>query len=174
MGKNYYNSSKDTQVDNKSAELKIIEIFYTNLLKKVKLLAKQESTSNVKINVSQSLILLFFHLIKLFECFKFQKQQVKQFQNILKEFIRLPMTLPRAFFNAMQKTQIKLIIHPNIKKNNNLITIRNDQNLVVKIDGIINQFYKGIEPIRTVKKVQVCLTIDLDIKSTSDIKVNHF
>lgn len=84
------------------------------------------------------------------------------------------MTLPRAFFNAMQKTEIKLIIHPNIKKSNNLIAIRNDQNLVVKIDGIISQFYKGLEPIRTVKKIQVCLTIDLDIKSTGDVKVNSF
>ena len=83
----------------------------------------------------------------------------------------MPVSLPRAFFNSLQKTQIKLIINPNTKKTNTLASIRNDQNLVVKIEGIINQQCKLKKPIRTIKKIQICLTIDLDTKNITDNKV---
>ncbi len=98
-------------------------------------------------------------------------KQIKQFQEILIEFIQLPISLPRAFFNTIQKTQIKLITFPTFKKNNtNLVTIKHDQNLVIKIDGIINQKCKFKELIRKIKKIQICLTIEHDNKS-NDSKV---
>ena len=52
-----------------------------------------------------------------------------------------------------------------------MASIRNDQNLVVKIEGIINQQCKLKKPIRTIKKIQICLTIDLDTKNITDNKV---
>ncbi len=64
----------------------------------------------------------------------------------------------------MQRTQIKLIVSPNAKKPNTIVTIRSDQSLVIKIDGIVNQQSQGLSPIRKIKKVQVCLTIELDTK----------
>lgn len=90
------------------------------------------------------------------------------------DFIQLPIPLPRAFFTSLQKTSIKLIVTPNNKKTNSILTIRNDQTLVVKIDGIINQHFKTKHPIRTVKKVQICLTTELDTKSIPDNKVKIF
>lgn len=83
----------------------------------------------------------------------------------------MPVPLPRAFFTTLQKTQIKLIVNPNNKKTNSIPTVRSDQVLVVKIDGIINQQFKTKEPIRTVKKVQVCLTTELDPKSILEARV---
>ncbi len=44
------------------------------------------------------------------------------------------------------------------------MTIRSDQSLVIKIDGIVNQLIQSHNPIRKIKKVQVCLTIELDTK----------
>ena len=96
---------------------------------------------------------------------------MKQFQEIVIEFVNFSIPIPRAFFTTLQKTQIKLIISPN-KKTNPLVTIRNDQNLVVKIDGIINQYHKTKTPIRNIKKVQICLTIELDTSKVSDNKVS--
>jgi hypothetical protein len=78
--------------------------------------------------------------------------------------------LPRAFFSTLQKTQIKLIVNPNTKKSNSLHIIRNDQSLVIKIDGIISQQLKLNKPIRTIKKVQISMSIDLDTKATYDHK----
>jgi hypothetical protein len=72
------------------------------------------------------------------------------------------MPLPRAFFTTLQKTQIKLIVSPSSKKTNTLVTIRNDQTLVVKIDGIISQQCRMRRPFRTVKKVEISLTTELD------------
>lgn len=83
----------------------------------------------------------------------------------------MPVPLPRQFFTTLQRTQIKLIINPNTKKSNTIVTIRNDQNLVVKIDGIINQYCKTSQPIRSIKKIQICLTIELDTKNCTDQKV---
>ncbi len=48
--------------------------------------------------------------------------------------------------------------------------MRNDQSLVVKIDGIINQQLKINKPIRTIKKVQISMTIELDTKTTYENK----
>jgi hypothetical protein len=84
----------------------------------------------------------------------------------------MPIPLPRQFFTTLQRTQIKLIINPNSKKTNTIVTVRNDQNLVVKIDGIINQHCKTAKPIRSIKKIQVCLTIELDMKNCTETKVN--
>ena len=102
--------------------------------------------------------------------FKFLKQ-IKQFQEILTDFISLQIPLPRQFFTTLQRTQIKLIVNPNTKKTNTITTVRNDQNLVVKIDGIINQYCKTVKPIRNIKKIQVCLTIELDTKIGTENKV---
>lgn len=87
------------------------------------------------------------------------------------DFISMPIPLPRAFFTTLQKTQIKLIVNPSNKKTNTISVVRSDQTLVVKIDGIINQQFKTKEPIRTVKKVQICLTTELDTKSIQESKV---
>jgi len=86
----------------------------------------------------------------------------------------LPIPLPRAFFNSLQKTQVKLIVSPNTKKTNTIQILRNDQTLVVRIDGIINQQFKNNEPIRTIKKVQISTTTELDIKTMTDVKVRIF
>jgi hypothetical protein len=51
-----------------------------------------------------------------------------------------------------------------------MVSIRNDQNLVIKIEGIINQQCKATKPIRSIKKIQICLTIDLDMRSVADAK----
>ena len=83
----------------------------------------------------------------------------------------MPTPLPRQFFTTLQRTQIKLIINPNTKKTNTIATVRSDQNLVVKIDGIINQQCKTDKPIRSIKKIQVCLTIEPDIKNCPETKV---
>lgn len=83
----------------------------------------------------------------------------------------MPVPLPRAFFTTLQKTQIKLIVNPNNKKTNTIPTVRSDQTLVVKIDGIINQQFKRKQPIRTIKKVQVCLNYELDTKNMPEAKV---
>jgi hypothetical protein len=80
--------------------------------------------------------------------------------------------LPRQFFTTLQRTQIKLIVNPNTKKTNTITTVRNDQNLVVKIDGIINQYCKTVKPIRNIKKIQICLTIELDTKIGTENKVS--
>jgi hypothetical protein len=85
------------------------------------------------------------------------------------------MPLPRAFFTTLQRTQIKLIVTPNTKKTNTVLTVRHDQTLVVKIDGIIGQQCKLAEPLRTVKKVEISLTTELDTKSMSEAnKVLYF
>ena len=99
-------------------------------------------------------------------------KQIKRFQEILLDFISYPLPLPRAFFNTLQKTQIKLIVNPNTKKTNTILAIRNDQTLVVKIDGIISQQFKKREPFRTVKKVQISVTTELDTKSMAELKPN--
>ena len=131
-----------------AAELKMNENFYFNLYEKLKILCNQEN-NNVKV------------------------MQLKQFQHILVDFICCPLPLPRAFFNTLQKTQIKLIVNPNTTKKTNTITnIRNDQTLVVKIDGIISQQFKTKAPFRTIKKVQISLTTELDTKSLNDAKFN--
>ena len=52
--------------------------------------------------------------------------------------------------------------------------LRNDQTLVVRIDGIINQQFKQQAPIRTIKKVQISTTTELDIKTMTDVKVITF
>ena len=83
----------------------------------------------------------------------------------------MPIPLPRAFFNSLQKTQIKLIVSPNTKKTNTIQMVKNDQTLVVRIDGIINQQFKKQAPIRTVKKVQLSSTTELDTKNMTDLKV---
>jgi hypothetical protein len=76
------------------------------------------------------------------------------------------------FFQSLQRTQIKLIVNPNTKKTNTPVVIKNDQTLVIKIDGIINQQIKQIKrPIRRVKKVQIALTSELDMKSLPDPKL---
>lgn len=85
----------------------------------------------------------------------------------------MPIPLPRAFFTTLQKTQIKLIVQPNNKKTNTIPTVRSDQTLVVKIDGIITQQFKTREPIRTVKKIQICLTTELDPKSIPEARVRE-
>ncbi len=48
------------------------------------------------------------------------------------------------------------------------MTVRNDQNLVIKIEGVINQQCKLKKLIRTIKKVQICLTIDLETRNIND------
>ncbi len=83
----------------------------------------------------------------------------------------MPVPLPRAFFNSLQKTQVKLIVSPNTKKSNTIQMLRNDQTLVVRIDGIINQQFKQQAPIRTIKKVQISSTTELDTKTMTDLKV---
>ena len=95
---------------------------------------------------------------------------MKIFQQILNNFIRFPIPLPRAFFTTLQKTQIKLIVNPNTKKTNTIHTLKGDQTLVIRVDGIISQEFKNKAPIRTVKKVQICLTTELDTKSMLDFK----
>lgn len=79
--------------------------------------------------------------------------------------------MPRAFFNSLQKTQVKLIVSPNTKKSNTIQMLRNDQTLVVRIDGIINQQFKQQASIRTIKKVQISSTTELDTKTMTDLKV---
>jgi hypothetical protein len=81
--------------------------------------------------------------------------------------------LPRAFFNIMQKTQIKLITSPLNKRTNPVHAIRIDQPLVFKVDGLISQVYKSKRPIRTVKKIQLCLNCELDTKAMPDAKVSY-
>ena len=49
--------------------------------------------------------------------------------------------------------------------------LRSDQTLVVRIDGIINQQFKNKAPIRTIKKIQICSTTELDTKTMTDVKV---
>jgi hypothetical protein len=99
-------------------------------------------------------------------------KQLKQFQMLLVDFIQLTVPLPRMFFQSLQRTQIKLIVNPNTKKTNTPVIIKNDQTLVVKIDGIINQQFKpNKRPIRKVKKVQIALTSELDMKTLPDPKL---
>ncbi|RMZ94376.1 integrator complex subunit 7, partial [Brachionus plicatilis] len=130
-----------------AVELKIVESFLLNLIEKLPNLCTNESESRT--------------------------EHIRQFQEIFVDFIQLPIPLPRAFFTSLQKTSIKLIVTPNNKKTNSILTIRNDQTLVVKIDGIINQHFKTKNPIRTVKKVQICLTTELDSKSIPDNKFGN-
>jgi hypothetical protein len=103
----------------------------------------------------------------------FLLKQIKQFEEILCLFINQPVPLPRAFFTSLQKTQIKLIVTPNSKKTNTVVTIRNDQTLVVKIDGIISQQFKTPEPFRTVKKVEVSLTTEMDARDPNNKSIKY-
>ncbi len=59
----------------------------------------------------------------------------------------------------------KLIVQP--KTANNLIQLKHDQTLVLKIDGIVKQQFKD-KPIRTISKVQVNLITELDQKTSHD------
>ena len=86
-----------------------------------------------------------------------------KFQEILTDFTHFRVPLPRAFFQILQNTQIQLVVTPNVKKMNNLIQIKHDQTLVLKIDGFIKQMFKT-KPIRNISKVQVSLITELEQK----------
>ncbi|CAF0749231.1 unnamed protein product, partial [Brachionus calyciflorus] len=144
---NLENQKSNSKFVQYSAELKIVENFFFNQIEKLKTLCTNDSESKTN--------------------------HIKQFQSIVIDFIQLPIPLPRAFFTSLQKTSIKLLVSPNNKKTNSILTIRNDQTLVVKIDGIINQQFKNKSPIRTIKKVQICVTTELDSKSIPDNKFNN-
>jgi hypothetical protein len=136
---------KETQ---NTAEFQMNENFYLNLCEKLKTLCIHEKCGNDS---------------------ELKSNQISTFQQIQVSFIRLPQPLPRAFFNSLQKTQIKLIVSPNTKKTNTIQILRTDQTLVVRIDAIIAQQFKKQAPIRTIKKIQISSTTELDAQNSKTL-----
>jgi hypothetical protein len=148
-------------------------MFLTEKSKKQSDSCDEFAESSAEIKMNENFCLKLFNKLKYFNKQDKRENEIKHFQEILIDFIRLTMPLPRAFFNTLQKTQIKLIINPNHKKlpAQQMVIVKSDQSLVVKIDGIVSQQCKTRLPIRTIEKVQISLITELDVKSMPDNKV---
>lgn len=71
------------------------------------------------------------------------------------ELLRNPFVYPRYFFQPLQMTQVKLAITPQPSQSSNTIALLLNYNLVLKVEGLIQNSCKTKRLIRNVSKVSI-------------------
>lgn len=83
--------------------------------------------------------------------------------NLLRSFsdnlLKCPFIYPRYFFQSKQKTQIKLAITPQPSTSSGTITLILNYNLVLKVEGLIQNLAKKEIVIREVSKVMISVNL---------------
>lgn len=113
---------------------------------------------------------------------------IKPLIDLLKNFSSLvlecPFSYPRYFFQPLQMTQIKLAITPKPSSPSGTISLMLNYNLVLKVEGLIQNLSKTKTVIRVVSKVIVSVimaptkpvetTFNLNVQSTAEPRNNYF
>jgi len=106
---------------------------------------------------------------------------LKSFSN---EILRCPFVYPRYFFQPLQMTQIKLAITPQPSGPSSSISLMLNYNLVLKVEGLIQNLSKNRVVLREVSKVLISVSMsssklteqspNLFIQSTATPSNNYF
>lgn len=103
-------------------------------------------------------------------------QVIDPLMNLLKEFsddlLKCPFMYPRYFFQSLQRTQIKLAITPQPTTSSGSITLLLNYNLVLKVEGLVQNLSKTQMVIRKVSKVLI--SVNLSPVKQSDLNCNLF
>lgn len=113
---------------------------------------------------------------------------MKPLIDLLKKFSTLvlecPFSYPRYFFQPLQMTQIKLAITPKPSTPSGTISLLLNYNLVLKVEGLIQNLSKTKTVIRVVSKVIISVTMtqtkpvegtfNLNVQSTANPRNNYF
>jgi integrator complex subunit 7 len=91
---------------------------------------------------------------------------IKQIEMIMKS----PLCMPRYFFQVLQNTSIKLSLTPQARTAGEPIIVQSGHNLVVKIEGVIQNFTKIAKPFRKIDSVQLTLVSQLISQRPNDVK----
>lgn len=80
--------------------------------------------------------------------------QISLLQSISGDLVRVPLCLPRLFFQSVQNTCIKLALSPQPK--GDLLLINSSSSFVLKVEGVVVQ--NSAKPVRKVSKVMINVT----------------
>lgn len=90
-------------------------------------------------------------------------QSIKPIINLLKKFsdslLKCPFMYPRYFFQPLQMTEIKLAITPQNSPAGSTLSYSLNQNLVLKVEGLVQNLAKTNIIIRSVSKVVISITM---------------
>lgn len=87
--------------------------------------------------------------------------------------IRCPFVFPRYFFQPLQSTQIKLAITPQPSGSSGTISLLINQNLVLKVEGLIQNLSKSLIVIRNIAKILISIALT-PVKQTLNGDMNYF
>lgn len=100
------------------------------------------------------------------------------------EILKCPFVYPRYFFQPLQMTQIKLAITPQHSQTSGCIALMLNNNLVLKVEGLIQNLSKTQVVIRKISKVVISVTktstkpvdpnFNLFVQSTAKPHNNYF
>lgn len=90
-------------------------------------------------------------------------------QDQIEMTLKSPICIPRYFFQALQNTSIKLSLNPQ-PRGCDAITVQTGHNLVIKIEGVIQNYTKIKKPFRTIDSVQLTLVSQLISQRQNEIK----
>ncbi|XP_061741745.1 integrator complex subunit 7 isoform X2 [Nerophis ophidion] len=84
--------------------------------------------------------------------------------------LKVPLSFQRYFFQKLQSTSIKLALSPSPRTPNEPITVQNNQQLTLKVEGVVQH---GTSPglFRKIQSVCLNVTSTLQSKSGSDYKI---
>lgn len=75
------------------------------------------------------------------------------------ELLNCPFVYPRYFFQPLQMTQVKLAITPQPNQSSNTITLQLNYNLVLKVEGLIQNSCKTKRLIRNISKIAISVVM---------------
>lgn len=115
-------------------------------------------------------------------------EPIKPLIDLLKKFSTLvlecPFSYPRYFFQPLQSTQIKLAITPKPSSPSGTISLMLNYNLVLKVEGLIQNLSRTKTVVRVVSKVIISVTMtptkpvdttfNLNVQSTANPRNNYF
>lgn len=101
-----------------------------------------------------------------------EEQMIDPLISLLKEFsddlLKCPFMYPRYFYQALQKTQIKLAITPQPSTSSGTINLLLNYNLVLKVEGLIQNLSMTQRAIREVSKVVISVSLSSIKQSDSN------
>ena len=97
-------------------------------------------------------------------------KQIGLLQSVSSDLLKVPLCIPRFFFQSIQNTCIKLAISPQPKSPGETLIINTNVNFALRVEGIV--INSGSKIIRKVRKILLSVTTNLISRTSSQFNNN--